>query len=77
MREELPARVVEESYATRTTPEERNWGNSFPLSSFVSRRLPRPVEVYEWRRGWEVFRKKERLYRWGVVLYPNARIEGR
>lgn len=72
IRDEQPTRIVEEICSQRITPEERNRAGAFPWASLVSRRLPGPVEEFEWRRGWEVLPTRQRLHRWGMVPDPRC-----
>ncbi|CAN7949855.1 unnamed protein product, partial [Ixodes pacificus] len=71
VRDEPPARIVENVCLTLITADERVRANAFSWDSLVSRRLPGPMEDLEWRRGWEVLPTRERLQRWGMV--PNSR----
>ncbi|KAM7298415.1 hypothetical protein ISCGN_019010 [Ixodes scapularis] len=72
VREVPPARVVEELCVTRITREQRDRANAFPWTWLVSRRLPGPVEDFEWRRGWGVLPTRQRLHRWGIVPDPKC-----
>ncbi|KAM7306538.1 hypothetical protein ISCGN_010241 [Ixodes scapularis] len=72
VREVPPARVVEELCVTRITREQRDRTNAFPWTWLVSRRLPGPVEDFEWRRNWGVLPTRQRLHRWGIVPDPQC-----
>ncbi|CAN7950805.1 unnamed protein product, partial [Ixodes pacificus] len=71
VRDEPPARIVEEVCLTQITADERVGANAFSWDSLVSRCLPEPVEDLEWRQGWEVLPTRDRLQLWGMV--PDSR----
>lgn len=72
VREVSPARIFEEICTQHVTPGERRRADAFPWAQLVSRRLPRLMEDFEWRRGWEVLQTRQRLHRWGMVPNPHC-----